>query len=163
MAQNVFLLAQIVVLGIMASGIWIMAKGIVREDFQTFRNSLYWFLGACALSGFMFSLRTGLHVQKLPGNLEMPLLFMSGTLGLISVLGISYYYIHTVMPEVFVKAAVFFSVTLVLVNVLSIFPPKIGKAAGDGTHRFMESAKYKQKEQKEQQEIKDQNIVATNP
>lgn len=143
-----------------------MAKGIVREDFSVFRNSLYWFLGSSVLSGFLFSIRTGLHFQQLPGGLETPLVVMSLALGLISVLGISYYYIHTVMPEVFVKAAVFFSITLLLANGLSIFPPRIGRAASD-KHRFIEAAKYKQtKEQdnlKGQKQEKETLEVASNP
>lgn len=163
MAQNVFLVAQILVMAIMAGGVWIMAKGIVREDFATFRNSLYWFLASSIFSGFMFSLRTGLNLARIPGGMEMPLVAMSLTLGFISVIGISYYYIHKVMPQVFVKAAVFFSITLLLINVLSIFPPRIGKAAGNyGRHRFMEAQKYQQKS-KTQQQKQASDEIASNP
>jgi hypothetical protein len=150
MAQSFFLLAQICIMAMIAGGVWIMAKGIVREDFSIFRNSLYWFLASSVMAGFMFALRTGLHFQRASNMVELPLIGMSLALGFISILGISYYYIHTVMPEVFVKAAVFFSVTLLLINVLSVFPPKISKAADKGTkHKFVESSEYQMNKQKE--------------
>ena len=143
-------------------GMLVMANGIIVESYLKFKTALFAFLASGLTSAFLYILKYGLI--QMADTSEIPLESMSSganvplgigivVLIIVSVFGLAYYYIHSFLPQFFVKTTLFFSALVCVMTVASALPNKKESAGKVEGHKFIESSTYSLEREKKETKL----------
>ena len=133
--------AQCLPLLLLAFGTLRMAKAILRENHLLFRDALYIHIAASAGIIFLYCLQYVTHPPLLVPDWAYPAFIISVVMVFVSLLGVSYHYIHGSMPEAVIKLSLTLALAALFTNTALALPNNILKKTTQ-KHRFVEASEY---------------------